>query len=97
MIRNNAKSYARKKALKIVKDVFSGERKLDDSINDMENRNKELLSAYGSHQQSAKEQASRISEFKSEYDIADDRAEEKELALLKRETDAKYHTGSPKR
>ncbi len=89
------RAHARQKAFKIVKDVFSGERKLDDSISYMKNRNKELLSAYGSHQQSAKEQASRISELKAEYGISDDSEEAKELALLKRETDANYHTGSP--
>lgn len=80
---------ARKKAMKVIGDVFTNEKKIDDDIASRHEKIKELQSQKGEAAKFISKTEEDRTALRDTYGVLEDSEEEKELKLLEKEVDAK--------
>ena len=81
------KQQAQKKAMKFVKDAWSGDRKLDQSQEDIRAKIREQLEEARANQELAQSNTDRIENLRQQYGVDADSQEQKDLELLMKAAD----------
>lgn len=84
----NKRKQAQAQAMKLIGDVYSRDRKLDNSIAELEDKAAKLLEENGTIGDRIKKNDEEQKNLMAEYKIAPDRDEQKDLELLKKREDA---------
>lgn len=82
------KAQAQKKALKVVGDVFDGERKIDEDLENRRVKIRKLTAENGEYRKAISDLEAQRESLRGEYGVAEDSQEEQDLRLLAKEADA---------
>lgn len=82
------KAEAQKKALKVVGDVFAGDRKIDEDLESRRAKIRDLQKENGIHRKAIAELEEMREDLRKQYGVSEDSQEEKDLQLLAKAMDA---------
>ena len=88
------KAQAQKQALKLVGDVFAGDRKVDQDLEGRRERIRQLQQESGEYRRSIQDIESNREEFRKNSGVAADSEEERELQLLAKDKEASFEGSS---